>query len=38
MKFLQFVKGMFTKNIPLKVIALALAAVCVIVIGVVTAL
>ena len=38
MKFLQFLKGMFTKNIPLKLIALALAALCVIVIGAVTAL
>ena len=31
MKFLQFVKGMFTRNIPLKLIALALAIVCAIV-------
>ena len=38
MKFVQFLKGMFTKNIPLKVIALVLAALCVIVIGAVTAL
>ena len=33
MKFIQFIKGMFTKNIPLKLIALALAGLCVIVIN-----
>ena len=38
MKFLQFLKGFFTKNIPLKLIALGLAVLCVIVIGAVTAL
>lgn len=37
MKFLQFLKGCFTKNIPLKLIALVLAVFCVIVIGAVTA-
>ena len=38
MKFLQFLKGIFTKNIPLKLIAFALAALCVIIIGAVTTL
>ena len=38
MKFLQFIKGMFTKNIPLKLVALVLAVLCVIVIGAVTSL
>ncbi len=33
MKFLQFLKGMFTENIPLKLAALALAVVVVIVIN-----
>ena len=30
-KFVQFLKGMFTRNIPLKIIALVLAIACVIV-------
>ena len=38
MKFVQFLKGMFTKNIPLKLISLGLAVLCVIVIGAVSAL
>ena len=32
MKFLRFIGGMFTHNIPLKLLAILLAAVCVIVI------
>ena len=31
MKFVQFLKGVFTKNIPLKLIALGLAVACAIV-------